>query len=203
MGAPAGIASPRGPGRASRSVRRHITTRPASGSTSPNDHAGMFSQRDRTRAPEHVRRCMYAGADRTRSRPAVLRGPSAARPRRLPPLFTASYVTGRGWVLPRTANEAPSALADGAEARGSEKRASAAKLAGLRDRRRQQRRQAQHASACGKTSSSTTKTYPVAAGIAAGGSVEPQDFRGFPDVRYCLREMPTVGSPVGSSVGIF
>ena len=36
-----------------------------------------------------------------------------------------------------TANEAPSALADGAEARGSEKRASAAKLAGLRGLRQE------------------------------------------------------------------
>ena len=77
----------------------------------------------------YLRRCRSAGDDRPRSRPAVLRGPSAARPCRSPPLIRALHVENRGWHH-HGRERGPAALAGRAEARGSEKeRASATMLA--------------------------------------------------------------------------
>ena len=107
------------------------------------------------------------GATRPRSRPAVLRRSSAARTWSFPSTYIGA-TRRKPWLAFTTdASEAPSALADGAEARiaearGSEKeRASAAKLAVsaisegdsffFADRRTR---------VCGKQSTPTTKQSP-------------------------------------------
>ena len=83
----------------------------------------------------YLRRCRTAGDDRPRSRPAVLRGPSAARPRRSPPLIRAPHVAGGIWHH-HGRERGPAALAGRAEARGSEKERAAQQARGLRDLRR-------------------------------------------------------------------
>ena len=107
------------------------------------------------------------------------------------------------------ANEAPSALADGAEARiaearGSEKeRAERSEARGLRDLRRRfilLRRQAHPRMQ--KAINTNNQTIPVAPGKAVGTPVKAQQFSGFAAVVLCLRVVPTVGITVGTSVGI-
>jgi hypothetical protein len=127
--------------------RRCITTRSKFGSRRSNSSAGGSMPRGRTRAPTAgiCRRRKSAGDDRTRSRPAALPRAERHAAASFPLRCYRRGVTGRGWVLPQTANEAPSALADGAEAsiaeaRGSEKERAAA--AGSRSPRSILRRQA-------------------------------------------------------------
>ena len=119
-----------------------------------------------------------AGDDRTRCRSAAL--PQAERH------AAASFpsaVTGerhRPWLAsPRTANEAPSASADGAEASIAEARGSEKERADT----------------------------PVAAGEAVGTSATYACLQYVIDKSVCLRVVPTVGisvgTPVGITVGIF
>ena len=70
------------------------------------------------RSVRYRRRCKSAGNDQTRSRPAAVPRAERRAAASLPSTLMTSHETSRGRVLPRTTNEAPSALADGAEARG-------------------------------------------------------------------------------------
>src|ERR1051325_63959 len=148
------------------------------------------------------------GTTRPRSRPAVLRRSSAARTRSCPLRCYWRRTSEAVASITTDANEAPSALADGAEARiaearGSEKeRASAAKTAVsaisegdssfLADRRTR---------VCGKQST-TNQTYPVAAGKAVGTSQKYERTQRLVPKSVCLQAVPTVGITVGIPVGI-
>ncbi len=83
----------------------------------------------------YLRRCRSVGDDRPRSRPAVLRWPSAAWPRRSPPLIRAQHVGSRGWHH-HGRERGPAALADRARVKRFGERASCAASSRLRDLRR-------------------------------------------------------------------
>jgi hypothetical protein len=123
MGAPAGLTPPGGiDGRGARSALHHHSIE--IGSRRSNSSAGNFcatrSNAGTDGSQAFAVGAISAGDDRPRSRPAVLRGPSAARMRRSPLLIRALHVGGRGWHH-HGRERGPAALADRAEARGSEK----------------------------------------------------------------------------------
>ena len=96
-------------------------------------------------------------------------------------------------VMPRTANEAPSALADGAEARGSEKERAAQQARGLRDlRRRLLPSPPTGAPRMRKASNNQPKHIQSRPEFAAGRPESPGFLR-FPGETVCLRVVPTVG----------
>ena len=96
------------------------------------------------------------------------------------------------------ANEAPSALADGAEARGSEKeRAALAKRAVSAIPKETHSSADRRTRVCGKQQHNN-QTIPVAAGKAVGTPVKVLRFSGFAAEVLCLRVVPTVGIAVGT-----
>jgi hypothetical protein len=111
------------------------------------------------------------GDDRPRSRPAVLRRPSAARPCRPPPLLRALHVRSRIWHH-HGRERGPAALAGRAEARGSEKSELAQQARGLRDLRRRFILLADRRTAYAESNTTTNKHIPRRgrkAGRGAGG----------------------------------
>ena len=136
MGAPANLAPPGGTdGRGARSALHHhaIGFRCQAIEQQRGIALCHAVERGHRRLEAFAVGAISAGDDRPRSRPAVLRGPSAARTRRSPPLIRALSVTSRIWRH-HGRERGPAALADRAEARGfGEERVPAR---GLRDLRR-------------------------------------------------------------------
>ena len=123
---------------------------------------------------------------------------------RVVPLRCYGRARHRPWLAsPRTPNEAPSALADGAEARGSEK--SERKLAVSRSPKEAHLRRQAHPRM--RKAFKQQPTYSVAAGEAVGTSAKYACLQLVMDKAVCLRVVPTVGisvgTPVGITVGIF
>ena len=163
MGAPAILASPGDIDSSQRPVGAASPTRSKSDCARPSSLGNVCATRSNAGtdgSEAFAVGAISAGDDRPRSRPAVLRGPSAARPRRSPPLIRALHIRGRGWHH-HGRERGPAALADRAEARGSEKERAAQQARGLRDlRRRLILSSPTGAPAYAESSNTTTKQSP-------------------------------------------
>jgi hypothetical protein len=201
--------------------RRCITTASDSGSTRSNNSAGNFQQdierghrrhKGRLRAIGqlccllarcvlYLRRCISAGDNRPRSRPAVLRGPSAARTRRSPSLK--GVARRKPWLASPRKRTRPCGFSRQGRGKRLGERASCA--ASSRSPRSPKETHSFFADrrtrVCGKQQHNN-QTIPVVAEKAVGTPVKVQQFSDFAAEVLCLRVVPTVGTTVGIPVSI-